>query len=421
MLVVYLFMYIFSFNLFQNSIFTSSIFLGIYLLLYLILHKKNRDLFFSQFLNKRVFMIFVFLTFIIIISLAFPTFHGTYDYSIIKTFINQFINLLIGLMLYSLYIYKGKQTKLLKHLIVVFIIQAIIQFTSFTFPVVNDFFNNFRSDKVIEKGQENYGGIRGLSLSSSSFFGLSSTYGLIFLIYLMNWKDVVFKSSVVKVFTFVLLIFGGLSAGRTSLIGLSIGIVFSILIILFQKRFRVKKMFQIKRMNAILSVIAIMILIIIGSVGIRTNHNDQQIDKLIQFSFQFYYNYKETGNVSTPSTDALFGRMYFLPETKTVLIGEGRYTNEDGSYYMRTDAGYMRDILYYGIFGIITLFIYQILFFNWKRLLVFQNILILTYLSILHLKGDVIGYLIMTQNVLFLYFLYNRTKIKENREISQEK
>lgn len=44
-------------------------------------------------------------------------------------------------------------------------------------------------------------------------------------------------------------------------------------------------------------------------------------------------------------------RMAFVPSIPTLLFGDGRYAGVNGGYYMSTDLGYMRSILYYGLFG----------------------------------------------------------------------
>ncbi|UZD42487.1 hypothetical protein [Selenomonas sputigena] len=51
------------------------------------------------------------------------------------------------------------------------------------------------------------------------------------------------------------------------------------------------------------------------------------------------------------SGDKLVYGMYFWPDDTTFLLGDGRYTNSDESYYMHTDAGLMRIVLYFGVIG----------------------------------------------------------------------
>lgn len=56
------------------------------------------------------------------------------------------------------------------------------------------------------------------------------------------------------------------------------------------------------------------------------------------------------------SGDTLVYGMYFMPDESTILWGDGRYKNLDGSYYMHTDAGYMRITLYFGIIGALMIY-----------------------------------------------------------------
>lgn len=58
--------------------------------------------------------------------------------------------------------------------------------------------------------------------------------------------------------------------------------------------------------------------------------------------------------------------MYFLPNENTILIGDGRFQEDDGHYYMRTDVGVMRHMLFYGVVGqSLGYLIYIILCINW--------------------------------------------------------
>lgn len=58
----------------------------------------------------------------------------------------------------------------------------------------------------------------------------------------------------------------------------------------------------------------------------------------------------ETGDMNNASFDRLQEMNSIDISPKTFLIGDGRFM-EDGHYYMRTDAGFMRSILYWGIAG----------------------------------------------------------------------
>jgi hypothetical protein len=44
--------------------------------------------------------------------------------------------------------------------------------------------------------------------------------------------------------------------------------------------------------------------------------------------------------------------MYFIPDSwVTVFFGDFQFLNSDGTYYGNTDAGFMRMMLFFGLFG----------------------------------------------------------------------
>jgi hypothetical protein len=108
----------------------------------------------------------------------------------------------------------------------------------------------------------------------------------------------------------------------------------------------------------------------------------------------------------------------------TLLIGEGRYDNPDGSYYKDVDAGYLRNILFFGIPWVVLSFMYQLLFlmepFNKlkdKHPKVFI-VMVLVYVLVLHIKGEVLGRELFILLILFMHYtclLYNEKWGKKDK------
>lgn len=58
----------------------------------------------------------------------------------------------------------------------------------------------------------------------------------------------------------------------------------------------------------------------------------------------------ESGEIETASTNQLWD-MWFIPDLKTILLGDGYYSSPSHSgYYMETDVGYLRPVLFFGLF-----------------------------------------------------------------------
>ncbi|MDT2802004.1 hypothetical protein P7H56_06915 [Vagococcus lutrae] len=339
------------------------------------------------------------------LSLIPPVIHGTYDFSIVKTFINQFIYL-IGILAFYPFLIINKKNPL-QILINIFYLQSSIQILSFLSPKVRVFLNVFRDDYAISKGQLEYGNIRGLAISNTAFFGLGVAYGIIIILMLSNWNSLKPKSNVLKIFLFLGLLFGSFSAARSSSVSILIFAFVKILWTIKNKnelklkvgtrKLKYKHIYMYLTFPLIIILSQIMLSKLIRNEGISNS-----ISTFKKFAFQLYYNYNNYGKLSTSSTDKLFKEMYFPLEIKTMVLGDGRYTGVDGKYYMYTDAGIMRNILYGGFLMIIVLLVYQLAMFSWERKeLRVQNISIVIFLITVHFKGEVLGFLIISQMIIF--------------------
>ena len=64
-----------------------------------------------------------------------------------------------------------------------------------------------------------------------------------------------------------------------------------------------------------------------------------------------FENLYETGSFNNASFDHLVEDMIFMPEDDTLVFGDGMYTEAGTNlYYGHTDSGFMRQILFWGIF-----------------------------------------------------------------------
>jgi uncharacterized membrane protein YhaH (DUF805 family) len=72
-------------------------------------------------------------------------------------------------------------------------------------------------------------------------------------------------------------------------------------------------------------------------------------EESFNWMFEGILNFVNNGSFETGSSNRLQS-MYFMPKKGTILYGDGYYTQSDGNYYMTTDIGFMRPLLFWGIF-----------------------------------------------------------------------
>ena len=383
---IYIFMYVFAFP--TIGIFDSSKIVGIIMLIKFMIYPKYRVQ--VQRLLKIRSNVYIYVIFYITLvwALIIQFINKTVDFSFLKTFFNLFITLIIGFFLIAYLYNKGKGTKLINYLIVVYIAQTIIQWICFLNPQVYEITSIFRTD-TLTRLHSVYSGIRGLTISSTGFFGMASAYGLILVLYMSDYNTL-FKNNIIKVFVYFFLVSGVFFTGRTGYIGVGISLLY----------FCTKQTKSKKIKLSTLFIPALVIVLLIGAVLLmRYTGEKEEFSNLYKYTFEPFENFINGKGFSATSLDSLRD-MYVDVEGKTFLIGDGKYT-DGGRYYRNTDVGYIRAILYFGIPGLLLLFYLQIKLFNSKKNKMFYFLMF--YFMILELKGEIVGFSIIIQSSLIFY------------------
>lgn len=195
------------------------------------------------------------------------------------------------------------------------------------------------------------------------------------------------------------LTFGALSAGRTA----AIGVIGFWIYLIFELFSYLKFKSQIKFVLGTLAIFFVLFFVAKGYIFnmLETNETWQ---KMYIYLFQFLNNGKiDISNVS--SLNHMFRDMYFDLSPSQVLIGDGLYTASNGLYYMNTDVGFMRNVLFWGSGCTIILYIYEIVFLYFRANTIkskFFSTLVLIMLFIFEFKGQTLSFLIIAQSILVL-------------------
>lgn len=407
MLFFLTFMYIFNFIPFMNMpIIKSNMIVAIILFIKVLTNRNYRKSLCYVLKQNYIKNILLVLLYIICYSIFITSVMGEYDFTIIKTFINQFISLIIGCMIYSLYKFYNKEEYIIDYLIYCFFLQSVIQIGCFFSLEFNDLISIFRPESVTEIGKERYAGIRGLAMSTYGFFSLACAYAIIYILFFKNWNEFLNGKTLIKLLILVVLIFGGLSSARSSIIGLLIGI----LLLIIDKFTKLEIKFKIKYSLKYILFIQLIILIVFVLLIFNKDANISsdiiyKINRFKEFVFEMFYNLSSSNELKVSSLNTLFNDMYFYIDEETFIFGDGRYIDTMGGYYMNTDAGYMRNILFFGIIGFIFLLIYQLMFLKLGKKNKLLALCLISCILILHIKGDILGFSIISQSILILILL----------------
>lgn len=337
---ILLFLFIFSFPIINGI--NSSHIAAVIAIIAMILSKKS-FYYLKIILQKKITIIILFFYIIMVLYSALnTTLLGQYDYTMLKTIFNNIFSYVFCLIIVSIFFssfYENAQIE--KNLSITLILQSIIIIIMLISPDIRIFIQNYiRTGDEMER-MAAYDGVRGLGLSGSIAFGLAITMGLLSYIFIL-WLSFMYHGPIVnKILLFTIVIIASLSAGRTSILAFAFGLIYIIT--------QSKHLHLIKNIIKYIIIFSVTISILLF---LSNNSNiEATVNRYIEYAFQPLINYIDTGSFSVSSTERL-SEMYFIPEeASTVFIGDGRYSADDGTYYMNTDSGYLRFMLYFGLLG----------------------------------------------------------------------
>lgn len=287
------------------------------------------------------------------------TVNNSMDIEFIKhVLIIPVLNLFAGLLLYAI-IGKDGQTfgRLCDFILIAALVQAIISFAMFISPELTKFVHSIivYDDRTEMRHETLTHRLMGIG---QAFWGAGINYGVDMLI-LAVLPDVkgsfIYKYKILYWTIAAVIILAGILSARTFFISF----IFVLLYFIFMRKNILSMVINSYKYILIIPLFFIFYQLLETQIG------GLRFQEVESFTFEMYNNYEETGEFESGSTNML-GDMYniFPTTTKTWLIGDGKFKNEDGSYYMRTDIGYSRQIFFYGLIGLIPYWIIILLIYR---------------------------------------------------------
>jgi hypothetical protein len=317
----------------------------------LILKGKTKFNFIYEF---RIFLFSYFLIFLFVLIRTLLSFDTDLSYLLttLKT-----TEILIATFLYLLVFF---DQKIIGRLFNVFLLNSLICVFFGYFSDLKPYFIypfKFSSGATIELiGSNEY---RDSFLSGSGYFGISSLYAFAFPLFVSYVNDNKGFFNYVKLF---FIGSAGILAGRVALIAYSIAI------------FSYSLFYRKIKFILIVSFFCLIAIILLNSLTFLNDVNNWLLDIF------------GAGNYKDSSSLTELKEMFFLPNDNSLLIGDAKYANVDGTYYGNTDVGYIRNILFGGLVYLFFIFLALLTFFL-KFRKNFTLIMMIIIALFLHGKG----------------------------------
>ena len=388
------FCYIFSFNVYR--LIDSSLLVSLLLLLCFIAIRSYRNRTISIIKSLRPRRSFAILSVLIAWSVFVVLANKSSDMSFLLNLAKIFITTCTGYMLFSLTDYFGRAKRVMNYILAVFAVQSIFECAFFLRPELSALFNYFRGDNVVANASYSTG-YRGTAITKTPYFSLSIAYGVIIMLYYSRLNTSLANHKILKQALFLLILVGSMFAGRVGLIGLA-----------FAPFMAMKGKYRIERRRLekkkIIALIGAIFIATTGAVALVSSSS--KIRNLCEYTFEGANNLFTGRGINTRSTNKLLKMLDKSFEPRTLLLGDGRFNDEGGKYYMQTDVGYYRKIYFGGVVCVILMLLWHLSLIHASS----KNkelIAITIFLLIVEIKGVTVGQNLMIYSIISLLIPYS--------------
>lgn len=306
---------------------------------------------------------------LIILSFVYPAIHNTSDYSYLKVSTYFFRKLLIYVFLIKVLVnHYGEETTTSHFMYYFSLVHAAYVIGTLLFVFVpglkNAWFSVFEEVIESEEYLQSFGytfriGWQGFSGYAFTIF---CTISCLFLMYLYYGRNREIELEPIQFFVpFVLSFAGNMFYGRS---GLVVSIVGCLVALIIWNR---KHFYSVLKAGGIVAIIVLLV---------YSLRNVAFFSDWYRWMSSPIINLIKTGSFNNVSINRTH-EMVFMPDFKTIIWGDG-YFMQDGHYYMRTDSGIMRNVLFWGIVGVIITYgltIYSLIELKKRDILLFLLIL----------------------------------------------
>lgn len=298
-------------------------------------------------ISLRSFLVIAFYIILFCMSVFLPIAYATNDFSYIKTLTYIIRKGIIYIFLAMLIMKKYKKNcaeVYIMYYSISTLLYVCVTIVFVMFPQIkNSWFQFVLADS--QKGlYDSFGYTFRLGWMGFSGFQatLKCTISVIFMLYLLSQKDLDnkgFRKKGMLILCLLASLLGNAFYGRVGLLCSALIIIFFIIS---------SKTFTLKRLLFFGGLILLILVVLFFIKDRYLIVNEWYVWMITPFK-----NLIQSGEFDNASVSELKNNMIFMPKLKTFLLGDAKYTTLAGGYYMETDSGFMRQLLFWGIIGMV--------------------------------------------------------------------
>ncbi len=298
-------------------------------------------------LNQQIFAVYLWTLSLLIMGLSTAAINGCFDFGVLRKVIAVVLysfSAFLVIRLIRKVVVDFTFFKLLEWIVYVAFVQAILSFILFlNADIMRFYLDSIRLDDVSKDIISAQSSFRLIAVANTQYANMAVMYGIAFLSALtlpFSKRSALYQRKFLYYSIIFTILVAGILSARTFFLILLFSFVYFFYLLWKKKGIRVLWYGG--------GVVLVVSFLLIGGYMVLKN---SEYERTFQWMFEWYINLKENGSLETSSSNRL-KEMYFWPEDlKTWLVGDGRFQNENGSFYKSTDAGYLRNLFYWGILG----------------------------------------------------------------------
>lgn len=318
----------------------------------------------TAFLDKNIFVIGVIAAFVSMAGLISVAYNETPDYTYATYFISFFIWSFSAYFVVFVIkkLHGNVDVKLIcNYLILLCVLQCVSVLLIDNYPGFKSWADStFVGLSYADEIKRLYGLGPALDVGGSRFAAVLLIIG-----YMLSLDKVTENAKLMYmyIFSFLFILIIGSMVGRTTSVGGGIALLY----LFWENKENRESIFAPQKQKFL--IIFLLVFIVSISLAVYFYNHNMAFRENVRFAFEGFFNWWETGEWKTTSTDR-WQTMFVWPDTmKTWLIGDGYFEGPSDidpyyvgptnyGYYKWTDIGYLRFIFYFGVVGLLTFIIY---------------------------------------------------------------